>query len=274
MKKDFSEVMFEVIRKAFKGTAIRRFIIYFIPLVMVNILIRYILSFNVLPKIPSMLIQYISLAAIAGVVILLIYWSYEESKAIELKYHVKLNLVSGGYDYICNKEELEKLLEWHESGEEIYIIKVSNGFIRVTKNNLVELRYSEISKLRQLVEPVLYVLYHPVPEGLGFKTFINLLLVGLGAIAAYMLYNKIPLESLIKANGKGFGWFMNFQYSIISIFAIYYVYQGIVKFLSLKGNNLSTYAQTVRFKLGNSILGNTFMIIIFPYFVTGLVKSL
>jgi len=154
---NYEEKAIEFVLNTFKKNTLKRLLIFGVPLLMLNI--AFFIIASRLNELVALAVRYAIIALTFSAILAIKYWNYESIQKVKTMYSIELTLVSGKVEYICNEEELNKLLNWHESDEELYILTNPCKYTRITKSNLVELSYYEVSKVRQLIEPVLHVIY-------------------------------------------------------------------------------------------------------------------
>lgn len=258
---NYEEKAIEFVLNTFKKNTLKRLLIFGVPLLMLNI--AFFIIASRLNELVALAVRYAIIALTFSAILAIKYWNYESIQKVKTMYSIELTLVSGKVEYICNEEELNKLLNWHESDEELYILTNPCKYTRITKSNLVELSYYEVSKVRQLIEPVLHVIYDR--SAITFYGFIKLLFIGVITIAGYMLYKKIPLEGLLP-NGMQFKWFESFQFSVLIIIVIGFAFQILNKATEIKPVSV-TYLKTQHLGWYQSVIFNLFMIMAVPYII-------
>lgn len=192
---------------------------------------------------------------------------------MKMKYFIEFTLIGGKYSMIVPREKLDDIITWYNSDiDEGYTIKKFNGYLRLTKDNLIEFSWNEVTGLRQRMEPILYIMMSPIKYDLKayFKVMIfTFLSIAVGMIS-YIYFKNIELTRDVLASiYKATVGFVNmFNIGFASIYTFF-----IIRRISCLNNDnpLSTYSETISFKTGSSIIFNGISIMIYSVFFQKLI---
>ena len=189
-------------------------------------------------------------------------------------YLVKLILTSGEYSITCNEQLWSKIITWHQSDENNFIIEKPNGYLRISKDILRELTYCKLSAIRQSMEPILYILKYPIKSFDVFK-YVKLITIALFGIVAYMVYADIPLTTLGNVYSDSYKLAIFLINEINVVFYFRYLIYIVKNYLNVTTNKTefgwSTYGETMTFKLNNSMALNGILIMLFSVVLHNLV---
>lgn len=213
-------------------------------------------------------LELISIASIGTIPMALFYLFYEEYSHINTKYLVKFNLSNGEYSVLCDEEVYRGIIEWHNSETKEYIIEKPNGYLRVTKDNLIELSHHKLSKIRQMIEPLLYIAKSPTK--FDASAYIKLLLVALIGILGFMYYNNIPFKELLVIGSDNLKVFYSLISIVNSIFTMLYLFCVVKNIFEIfyeknKKGEWTTYSKTKSFKIGESLALNGACILLLSF---------
>ncbi len=195
----------------------------------------------------------------------LIYKLIHECRNKQDKFLVKVILVSGEHTLLCNEQGYKEILEWHDSDEDLYIVKKPDGILRISKNNLVEISHERISPMRQVLEPILFMVKSPSCIKIG--SYIKLLGISLLGILGYMYYNQIPFGQLLVKNSQSITWLFDTLVWVNIFFGamlILEILRSFIKVIINRNNDRgNTYVLTKSFRFVNSIAFQGIWVIMF-----------
>lgn len=231
-------------------------------------LVKPMLSYNIymwLLQIVLIELSVVLLAISAQFIIRTIFKEFKSPSEECTKYLVKFSLTNGDYTLVSNEQEYNKIIDLFRSDEELYTIEKENGFLRISKTNLVELTAEKISSIRQAIEPILYIAKNPI--SCNGELYIKALAISLLGIMGYMYFNNIPFVQLLHRNSNSVNWLMSALVIINTSFGLMYslnIAKSTYNVLNKRRfGQWTTYAETMSYKVVNSLAYNGLAIIIF-----------
>lgn len=111
------------------------------------------------------------------------------------RYYITFKLINNEVSYSAELEEFNKVKNWYESeATESYQLREKNRYINLSKVNIVEFSFEEITNLKTIFMPFIYYLTIPVPNVMNFYTYFKALLLGPILVGAYIFYERFMLN--------------------------------------------------------------------------------